>query len=190
MGGILASILLAGCSDAPPRPLHLTPAPTHTAEQQVPPAPREISLRSTDSEVLASATAAFSGYVAASDQLSANPHLGLRTLAPWVTHDMYLAESADFDRSVKSGERLVGATRLSQFVVQGKPRQMGTELLVNLFVCMDISDVAHVGASGEKLPRTGPLVTFVVRVVLAQSPATAHRLAVKEVDGWARADHC
>ncbi|NEM90844.1 hypothetical protein [Galbitalea soli] len=153
MCGILASILIAGCSDAPPRPLHLSPPPTHssapTTTAAEPPLPRQIpvSVASTDAEVLAAATNAYTGYVMLVDRLMHRTETNLALVLDRTTPAFGASDVRDGRAWLAKPQRLIGNTLVSHFYLIDRANSHG-RVTATLIACVDTTQSKVVDRKG------------------------------------------
>lgn len=189
------ALLLQGCTDAPPRPLHLTPAPTHsnppatnTAE---PPLPRQIpvSIVSTDAEVFAAATAAYSGYIRLDEELLKDRNLPPEAMLRWTTPDFGASEMRELRRSRAAGGHLVGKLFVSGFYLLSR-QNAGGKVRALLFACADASQSRFLDSNGRNARDPKSALRVAVEVDLRQMAAGTSPLVVNGVDGVARVGKC
>ncbi|NEM90846.1 hypothetical protein [Galbitalea soli] len=193
--GILASILIAGCSDAPPRPLHLSPPPTHsitpTTNPAEPPLPRQIpvSVASTDADVFAAAAAAYTGYVKVDEELLKDSKLPASAMLGWTTPQFGASEIREVSKSRDAGRRLVGNLSVSEFHLLSRKNVDGRVRAV-LFACADASHSKYLESNGRNARPADAALRIAVKVDLRQLNAGSANLLVNDVIGVARVGKC
>ncbi|NEM90843.1 hypothetical protein [Galbitalea soli] len=189
------ALLLQGCTDAPPRPLHLTPAATHTIASATtaaePPLPRQlpVSVASTDAEVLAAATNAYTGYVLAAERLMHGSDTDLQILRDWTTTKFGDSEIEGTRAWLAKGKRLVGASVVSDFHLLDRQSKGGVVIAV-VFSCVDLSHTRVVTKTVQPTARPSDTTKLTMQVSVRQSQPGVARLAVDGVVALAKVDRC
>lgn len=170
MLGVLA---LGGCGGGAPIPT-------------LPPTPGAL-IFATEEEALAAAEEAYAAYSEVSDLISNEGGTEPERIAPFVTNEQLTREIETANYFASQGLRAVGRPRITKFDLQQFFEANG-EAEVVVYVCLDVSDVAVVDASGADVtpPDRAPVVGLEVSLV----GASADSLLIASSEAWAGSSFC
>ena len=176
LGVASVAVLLSGC--LPPQPvLAPTPEPTSTP------------IFASDEEALAAAEAAYGAYSAASDAIAADGGSGAERIAPFVTADWLPKEIEAFKTFGDSGNKQIGTTVLSKFVLQ-RLDDAGGSVSATVYLCADFSTTRFVNTSGVDVTPPGRVDVVALAADLELADAKTMHFLISKTEPWSGASSC
>ncbi|MBC7589830.1 MAG: hypothetical protein H7226_02145 [Salinibacterium sp.] len=176
-GLALAVLLLSGC---------LPQQPTATD----PPEASSTPVFDSEEEALAAATAAYTAYLAMSDQIAADGGVNPERLAPLVTEDQQGDVVNSFKAYAEDGLRAVGESAFDTVTIAQFENGEKGAASIDLYLCLDVSDVQVLNAAGEvKTPpeRTDRLP---LQVGFDANHSGSHVLLLARSESWTGENFC
>ncbi|SFO05480.1 hypothetical protein [Mycetocola miduiensis] len=173
-GCLLGSVMLGGCTPAPPA----TPTPTSTA------------IFASEDEALAAATDVFTAYLAAYDSAMADGGRDLATVREYVSDD-YFAEVSEPGTIVTNGWHTSG---VSTFEVKEVPHfdASNNSANIHLNICRDITGIRVLDMNDHDVtpPDREMRVPLAVSFAVATDDEWNGALRIVDVESWLDADAC
>ncbi|NEM90848.1 hypothetical protein [Galbitalea soli] len=146
-------------------------------------------MASTDAEVLAAATNAYTGFVMIEDRLLQNSREPAGSLMAWATPQFGASEQRELQKARNAGEHLVGRLYVSGFDLLSRKNVAGA-VRAKLFACADATHSQYLDSNGRNARNPKSALRVAVEVDLRQLVVGASPLLVNGVDGVARVGRC
>ena len=170
----LAALALTGCVEPGPE---VTP----TASPGEP-------VFASEEEALAAAEEVFAQYVEATTLTGSSGGQDLSGFEGILTDRKFDEEAAYAEELAASGQRLVGAYGFFGFELQ--QADTSEPVFVQVYVCLDLTDVKYVDAQGNDLSAESPITASPLEVVLVGSPSDPSILLIDQLERWTGEDFC
>ena len=172
---VAAALALPGCAQEPP-PIIPTAQPTSAPVFR------------SDAEALAAAKEAYTGYLAASDQIAHDGGIEIDRLKTWVTSSQLERDMVAFTAMQVQSHHTVGSSDFSHFTLQSASRTSGKAQVV-VYVCAEIGGTKLLDNSGADVGEGRPL-SVPLEVSFVSDPAEPKKLLVDRGIQWSGTDFC
>lgn len=174
---VAATLALSGCGE-PSAPVIPTAQPS------------VVPVFATDADALAAAKKAYTGYLAASDEIGDEGGAHPERIAPWVTKSRIRVETNQFNALAKSGVHFVGDSTFSDFRLQDLTQSERGSVSLAAYVCDNVGNSRVIDANGTDVTPSDRKDLIPIQVQFRNLEAGASRLVVEGSTVWAGRDFC
>ncbi|PPL14513.1 hypothetical protein [Microterricola pindariensis] len=147
-------------------------------------------LFATDEEALAAAEEAYAAYLAASDAITAQGDGNLDGIKSLVTPRYFAEISPAFERLVQKGFRTSGGAEFDSLSLLRHDIRADGTVLIQVYVCQDITEVSVVSGSGELEPILDRQNRLPLVISVVADPEAPGDLLVDRSEVWGGRDFC
>lgn len=152
--------------------------------------PRATAVFGSDEEALAAATAAYTAYVAVSDQVAREGGARPQRLSSVVAPSLLNEELSSYIDLRSSGRRLTGASTFDSIRLQGAPRVIDGLVTLSAYVCADVSKTDVVDSNNRSVLDPSRRTRYPIEVQFVGDRPGSVKLLVERSTAWSGQDFC
>lgn len=174
---LAVTLLLSGCLPQQPNA-----SPT--------PQPSSTPVFASEEEALAAAEAAYAEYLAVSDAIAADGGANAERIVPLITEERESEEMALFQSLATEGLHTAGLTTFDSMVLQDYVEEGGSKASLTTYVCLDVTNVRVLDASGADVTPSGRQNKLPLEVAFGAAAMSPIDIRVARSDSWGGDDFC